>query len=87
MCLDIKDKFEKFILKNKIPLFVYMCDVKLQNGIVYDIILEKHSSINFLENFRWLMDIIFENGKIINLRNTIFSNLKSYSFTYNGLQF
>ena len=78
MCLDIKDKFEKFILKNKIPLFVYMCDVKLQNGIVYDIILD---------NFRWLMDIIFENGKIINLRNTIFSNLKSYSFTYNGLQF
>lgn len=87
VCLDIKDKFEKYILENKIPLFVYMCDVKLQNGIVYDIILEKHSSINFLENFRWLMDIIFENGKIINLRNKIFSKLNSYSFTYNGLQF
>ncbi len=86
-CLDIKDKFEKFILKNKIPLFVYMCDVKLQNGIVYDIILEKYSSINFLDNFRWLMDIIFENGKIINLRNKIFSKLNWYSFTYNGLQF
>jgi hypothetical protein len=33
------------------------------------------------------MDIVFENSKIINLRNKTFSSLKSYSFTFNGLQF
>ena len=45
MCLDIKDKFEKYILENKIPLFVYMCDVKLQNGIVYDITFSMSDSL------------------------------------------
>lgn len=83
--VNAKNEFNNYVYKNKINPCRYLCDVKLEKDILYDIVFESIFDNQIFKKYEFLFETVFANNKMINFENNNIYNFANCKFTYNGI--